>query len=326
MKSSCPKCPNCDGGEFELRVLRDEAVAAVRCVNCSADFLLLDSKDYWFDVIQKGYPRLTCCSCKNEAFGLRIDYDVRDDGDINYVEVHSICSTCGKRRRQLKFEVDYSGTGHLLKRPLDPCKNPKILYDLKDLNLYLTLSDILGIVDHLAEQGCEFLSRVRREDRWVAVRQDVTQAKATIEKDKYLFVYAMPDHIEVSEDQLIVAKKEDALWKRSDVIRIGSKRHVCIHHSSKYPPSLCYSSDPPTHANYTEVGLLLYLAFSNEFVRGEEAVQKSESFRKVTAGLLAMLQAEFVSWRGRYCFDNPDVNVRVFGDRFKKKASVKKRR
>ena len=326
MKTSSPKCLKCHSDKFELRVLRDEAVAAVRCVNCSADYLLLDSKDYWFDVIQKGYPRSTRCSCKSESFQLRIDYNIRDDGDIDYIEVHSICSACGKTRRQLDFEVDYCGTGHLLTKPLVPCKNPKVLYDLKDLNLLLMLPDMLRIVDHLAEEKCQFLSHVRRGDAWVPVRQDGAEAKATIEKAKYLFVYAMPNQIEVPEDQVNTNKKEDAFWKRSEVIRIGSKSHVCTYQFGKDPPRVCYCSDPQTHASYTEIGLSFYINYSNDFVRGEKVVAKTEGFRMVTASLLAMLQDEFVSWRSPYCFDNPDVNVRVFGDRFEKKARVKAKR
>jgi hypothetical protein len=326
MKTSSPKCPRCQSDKFELRVLRDEAVAAARCVNCSTDYLLLDSKDYWFDVIQKGYPRLTRCSCKNESFRIRIDYNLRDDGDIDYIEMHSICSACGKTRRQLDFEVDYCGTDHLLKKPLVPCKNSKVLYDLKDLSLLLTLPDMFRIVDHLAERGCEFLSNVWRAGSWVPVRQKAAKAKATIEKSNYLFIYAMPEHFEVPGDQINTIKKEDAFWKRSEVIRIGAKSHVCTHQFGESPPRICYCSDPPTHASYTEIGLSFDMNFSNEFVRGQRVVQKSQMFRKVTVSLLAMLQVEFVSWRAPYCFDNPDVNVRVFGDRFKKKARAKAKR
>jgi hypothetical protein len=326
MKTSSPTCPKCQSAEFALRVLRDEAVAAARCVICSADYLLLDSKDYWFDVIQKGYPRLTRCSCKNESFQLRFDYNIRDDGDIDYIDVHSICSACGKARRQLEFEVDYGGTDHLLKKPLVPCKNPKVLYDLKNINLLLTLPDIVRIVDHLAKESCEFLSDLRRGDTSVPVRQDAAEGKAAIEKSKYLFIYALPKHIEVPEDQVDTNKKENAFWKRSEVIRIGSKSHVCTHQFGDSPPGICYCSDSPTHASYTEIGLSFNIDFSNEFVRGEKIVSKSEAFQKVTASLLAMLASEFVSWRGPHCFDNPDVNVRVFGDRFRKKARVKGKR
>lgn len=319
MKTSSPTCPACKGADFQLRVLRDEAVAAACCARCSADYLLLDSKDYWFDVIQKGYPRLTRCSCKNESFRLRIDYSIRDDGDVDYIEVHSICSACTKTRRQLDFEVDYAGTGHLLKRPLVPCKNPKVLYDLKEFHLLLTLPDLLRIVDHLGELGCGFLSRVRRDGNWVPVRQIAAEAKSMIEKDKYLFIYAMPDDIDVPEDRMSTIKKEAALWKRSEVIRISSKSHVCAYQSAGNPAGICYCSDPPNHASYTEVGLAFDISFSNEFVCGEKIVGKSGAFRKVTASLRGLLRDEFVSWRSPHCFDNPEVHIRVFGDRFEKK-------
>ncbi len=326
MKTSSPKCRKCQRDKFELRLLRDEAVASARCLNCSADYLILDSEDYWFDVIQKGYPRLTRCSCKNESFQLRIDYSIRDDGDIDYVEIYSICSGCGKTRRQLDYEVDYCGTDQLLKKPLVPCKNPKVLYDLNNFNLLLTLPDMVRIVDHLAKEKCEFLATLRRGDTWVPVHQDATEAKATIEQCKYLFIYAMPNHIEVPEEQIHTIKKEDAFWKRSEAIRIGSKSHVCLHKLGQDLPSICYCSHPQTHPNYTEIGLSFDIDFSNEFVRQEKIVSKSEPFRKVTASLHSLLAGEFVSWRGPHCFDNPEVNVRVFGDRFRKKAKAKGRR
>ena len=237
--------------------------------------------------------------------------------------MHSICSACAITRRRLDFEVDYAGTGHLLKKPLVPCKNPKILYDLKNLSLFLTLPDMLRVVDHLAEHGCTFLSNLRRADSWVLVHQNAAQAKATIENGRYLFIYAMPDQIEVPEDQANTNKKEDAFWKRSELIRIGSKRYVCTYQRRDNLPGVCYSSDPPTDAGYTEIGLSFYIDFSNEFVRGEQIIQKSTVFRKVTASLLTMLQDNFVSWRSSFCFDNPAVNVRIFGDRFRKKLRAK---
>lgn len=169
-------------------------------------------------------------------------------------------------------------------------------------------------------------SNVRRDESWVAVRQTAAQAKVTIEKSKYLFIYAMPAHVEIPDDEIDTNKKEDVFWKRSEVIRIGSKSHVCTYQLEGYPPSICYCSDPQTHASYTEIGLSFSINFSNEFVRGEEIVQKSEAFRKVTASLLAMLHDEFVSWRSPHCFDDPNVNIRVFGERFKNKARVKAKR
>src|SRR5262245_14469516 len=78
-KTMHPACPNCGKDRFQLRMLKDEGVAAVRCTVCERYFLLLDSGDYWFDVIQQGYPRLARCTCKAETFRLILDYRLRDD-------------------------------------------------------------------------------------------------------------------------------------------------------------------------------------------------------------------------------------------------------
>jgi hypothetical protein len=306
--------------------LRDEAVAATRCIKCSADYLLLDSKDYWFDAIQRGYPRASRCSCKNKSFRLRIDYDFRDNGDVRYVEVHSICCACGKARRQLDLEVGYCGTAHLFNAPLVPCKNPKILYDLKRLSLLITLSDIHSIVDYLADKAkCGFVCCVRRRDCWLNTQQDASGLNATIEKEKYLFAYAMPKQIDVLEDQVNTNEKETAFWKRSEIIRIGSKRHVCSLALRENLSTICYCSDLPTHPGYTEIGLAFEVDFSNEYVHGERTASKSEAFRNATASFVALLKEEFVCWRGPQCFDNPEVNLRIFGDRFLKKASSKRK-
>jgi hypothetical protein len=322
MKTTLPKCPKCQGARFELRVLKDEAVASARCLKCTADYLLLDSKDYWFDVIQQGgYPRITRCSCNNQSFHLRIDYNFRDDGDVDYIEVHSICAACGKTKRQLDLKIDYCGTQNLFKRPLVACKNPKILYDLKHLSLLVELQDMANIADYLAlETKCKFACWLRSQNNWNKTELGVEGIKGVIERDKYLYIYAMPMRISIAEYQVNTLKKENAFWKRSEVIRIGPKTHVCTYKSARSPSNICYCSDPPTHSRYTEVGLSFYIDFSNEFVRGEKIISKSECFRNTTAGLLSMLKDEFVCWRGRHCFDNPDVNVRIFGDRFRKKV------
>lgn len=320
--TSAPTCPECDGAEFALRILRDEAVAAARCVNCSQHYLLLDSGDYWFDVIQKGYPRLVRCSCKNESFRLSIDYSFRDDGDIDHIRVGSTCSACSKTRRRLNVEVDYSPTDRLLKEPLVPVKNPKVLYDLKDLNLLVTLPDITRVIGYLGTT-CSFVSCVRTGDRWVLRSEDAAGVNATIESARYLFIYAMPFRIDVPEYQ--ATTQEDAFWKRSEVIRLGPKSHVCSYSLGDNPSRrISHRSDAPTGPGDTEIGLSFDITFSNEFVSAERIVSKSTLFRTVTAGLMAELQKALVSWRGPHCFDNPEVNVRIFGDRFRKRGLAKK--
>jgi hypothetical protein len=71
-----------------------------------------------------------------------------------------------------------------------------------------------------------------------------------------------------------------------------------------------------------EEGLLYYIKYSNEYVEDDTVVQKRADFCAATGALLQWLDASFVSWRGKLCFDNAAEHLRLFGDRFSKnKAS-----
>lgn len=267
---------------------------------------------------------MTRCSCKHESFQLRIDYAIRADGDVDYIEVHSICSECAKTRRQIRFEVDYSGTDHLLTQPLVPCRNPRILYDLQQLNLLLTFPDMNRIVDHLASTTkYGFTARIREGNSWRNVLKDGAGVKQIIERTKYLCIYASPTAKKIPEQAFKTVKDEAAFWKRSEVIRISCPHYVCSHHFPGLPPGTCHCSDPPTHSAYEVLGISFDIAFANEFVRDERVVAKSSSFRAATASLMEMLKDQFVCWRSLHSFDNPDVNVRIFADRFRKKPISK---
>src|SRR4051812_32331218 len=123
------RCPDCQGEEFELRLLKDEGVGTAKCLRCARDYLILDSADYWFDVIQQGYPRASRCACKSTSFGLRFEYSYRDGGEVRCIVVCSACSRCGKTKRQMHLEIDYGGTENLVRQPLAFCATPRILYD-----------------------------------------------------------------------------------------------------------------------------------------------------------------------------------------------------
>jgi len=143
------QCPSCTGATFELRVLTDEAVVLARCVGCERHHLVLDSEDYWFDLIQASCPRLRKCACNASIFALSCHYAYRDDGDVRLVDAHSVCTACTKARRQMSVEVDYSRTEDLITRPLRHCERPELRYDMRELSLYLTPTDMASVVGWL---------------------------------------------------------------------------------------------------------------------------------------------------------------------------------
>jgi hypothetical protein len=292
-------CSACNRRDFEIRAVKDDDVATLRCIGCGRDYLLLDSEDYWFDVIQAGYPRLSRCGCKSISFAVRCDYQYRDDGDVRSIDVWRACSSCQKVNRLMSLDIDYEGTEDLVRRPLRYCKNPKILYDLQQLTLYATRDDIVRVVDFLnSEHNCAFVCWLREQDKWVRhdLSSDETGRAVLRDRDRrYLRIYALPNPIDILDADVDTLKQEDIFWKRHEVIRISSPTNVGM--------------DAGT-------GLLFYINFSNEFVDDEMITQKSRDFLQLTKSLVAWLGTEFVSWRGPRCFDNRNEHLRLFGDRF----------
>ena len=71
---------------FQLRVDKNEQVGLATCT-AGHDSLLLDSRDYWAEVIQDGRPPITKCRCKSNRFLLSLHYQFRAEGDVASVEV-----------------------------------------------------------------------------------------------------------------------------------------------------------------------------------------------------------------------------------------------
>jgi hypothetical protein len=281
-------------------MLKDEQVATVRCVKCDRHFLLLDSEDYWFDVIQTGYPKLTTCTCKGTLFRIELDYRLRDDGDVEQVTLSTICTACRKNQRRMSIHIDYSPTKRLLQKPLVPCKNPDIRYDLVELSLYVKANDIARIARWLAEHGCSFAGQIRVRDQLVVRQLSIDQVAELITRKvsylpHYCQLYAMPKRCAVRAAEISTARKEAAFWKRSELVRIDS------------PTTIVWGS---------RTGQLYSIQFSGEYTRGQSVVAKSSRFRKLTAELLQWLSTQFVSWRGSDCFDNEQVHRRLFGKEF----------
>lgn len=306
-------CPDCRGVKFEVSVLKDEGVGAARCLKCGRDYLLLDSGDYWFDVIQQSYPQPSRCGCKQTAMRLRIDYEFRDDGDVRSVDVWSTCTSCGKSRRQFAADIDYGPTNQLVDQPLVYCKNPKILYDLHELTLIAKRADVARVIRFLGDDAdCQFAGCLWNNADWTVRNIDADEAEQAVLKEseasrRYYWIYASQQPIKVPQ-AFSRDKQESAFWKRREIIRLSSPTYM-LYGSFTSRPSLMY-----------------YIQFANEYVKDERALAKSKRFRDLTARLVEWLQAEFVSWRGADCFDNPQEHVRAFGDRYRSKAEQKARK
>ena len=109
----------CGAQQFRVRLEADEQVGLLTC-SVGHHSLLLDSRDYWTDVLQEDRPKEISCRGGGKLFGVELVYDFRESGDVRSVDVLPKCSNCGRAHRGTSFEIDYSPTAELLSKPLDP--------------------------------------------------------------------------------------------------------------------------------------------------------------------------------------------------------------
>lgn len=297
MKLVCPHCPGCDGTAFHVRAMKDEAVGLATCAKCERSYLLLDSGDYWFDLIQERYPREARCPCrKSKGLALELEYYFREDGEVESVNVWTVCAKCGKRTRRFTADIDYGDTAHLLDSPLVYCASPKIRYDLRQLTLFVTPQNVAQVAQHLGSAQCVFVTWVREGKAWVRREPRAPQLSRYITKARVLRTYASLEPAALEDADVAEAKDEAAFWKQREIIRISS------------PTNYCTAS---------EQGTLFYIDYSLERLEGEHVVRKSEAFCALAQSLEEWLAEQFVSWRGPRSFDNPDEHRRLFGARFR---------
>jgi hypothetical protein len=111
---------SCGDQRFNVRLRRDEQVGLLTCSREGHHSLLLDSRDYWADVIQTARPRAARCRCGGRAFEVELEYEFREDSrSIRRVDVGLRCVACGDERVGAEFEIDYEPTENLLSEPLE---------------------------------------------------------------------------------------------------------------------------------------------------------------------------------------------------------------
>ncbi len=114
--------------EFQIRFIRNEQVGVVT-THSKKSWFILDSKDYWYDLIQEEYPTKMRCSCKNTYFRLIFDYVPRiRTEDFRAVEISACCTHCGKQKNIGTVKIDYSPTAQLYSQPLTFCPQPRLKY------------------------------------------------------------------------------------------------------------------------------------------------------------------------------------------------------
>ncbi len=138
--------------EFQIRYIRDENVGILTS-RSDKSYFILDSKDYWYDLIQDQYPNKQKCSCKNDFFKVCFHYLTRKGtDDFKEVELVSQCTECGKIKKWASIDIDHSPSSQLFENATPFCARPKIKYKTHTVSGFWKTNQFYGLLDFLAKK------------------------------------------------------------------------------------------------------------------------------------------------------------------------------
>ncbi len=257
--------------EFQIRYIRDENVG-LAATHSEKSYLILDSIDYWYDLIQEQYPAKRKCGCKNDWFKLYFDYVPRiGTDDYRGVEIYTVCTSCGKEKKLAELDIDYSPTQQLFDAPLTYCEKPKIRYKTYSVNGYWQEEDFRNLIDFFTQRQlhiyCWYWDKI--ENKRVLNKLSSEELKAFLFKNKnsYLLIYFSIEPLDEILEQSpsnaagIVVNRD--LWRKNEAIQLNA-------------PILVAGS-----------GYFYSMNFCSEYLQAGEVKTKSKPFSQLVKEVVA---------------------------------------
>ncbi len=293
MKQEATKNISTENGanEFQVRLLKDDGVGLLTTKN-EENYLILDSVDYWYDLIQNEYPKKKKCSCKNEWFYVAFNYKPRQGtDDIREIRIITTCTECNKVSKPISIDIDYSPTDELIENPITYCEKPNIKYKFKELTSYWSgdnLSDFLKFIffDLKLNVYCWFSQHPENKRRFEKVSFDKAIQIITV-NHRYLNFYFSANeldttgYIKLTDDNGVYLK--EGIWRKDEIIQLTA---------------------PFVMMGY---GLLYYINFCNQYLDKGNVKDKPEQFEKITSQIQVWLKTKFITKRGTNCFDGQEA-------------------
>jgi hypothetical protein len=270
--------------EFQVRFLKEDGVGILTTRN-EKNYLILDSLDYWYDSIQNQYPKKKKCSCKNEWFNIQFNYLTRQEtDDFKKIDVYAVCTNCNKKLKSLSVNIDYSPTDDLYNKPITHCNKPNIKYKFTELTSYWSENDLIAFLNYVFNElklnvYCWF-SEPEQSRKF----EKVSFYKA-LKIINYKYLNFLFSYIDLETKEFTKLENEYGVyldnnyWRKNEIINLSS---------------------PCLMADY---GLLYYINFCNQYIEREEIIDKSKLFEDITLKLVSWLKIQFVTKRGKNCFD-----------------------
>jgi hypothetical protein len=279
--------------EFQVRFLEDEGVGLLT-TKTGINYLVLDSLDYWYDLIQDEYPKKKKCKCKNEWFTIKFTYtSILNSEDIKEVEIETTCTSCKKKTMAMTVEIDYAPTDELIHQPITFCEQPKIIYNYSELTGLWSEVDLIRVFDFIFSElklnvyGWYFKlpEKVRCFEKL-----DFKKVKDVLVHHNYIDFYFTKDDLKIEDyisntSEIGVALKND-IWRKNEIIELSSITMSGI------------GEDGSGNAN------LYYLEYCNQHIVAGEVLDKSKVFEAMTNQLVFWLKENFISKRGKNCYDS----------------------
>ncbi len=277
--------------EFQVRLLKDDGVGLLTTKN-EENYLILDSLDYWYDLIQNEYPKKKKCSCKNEWFNVAFNYIPRQGtDDIREIRIITTCTECNKISKPVSIDIDYSPTEELIINPITFCEKPNIKYKFQELTSYWSgdnLKDFLNFIFHdlNLKVYCWYSQHPENKRRFEKVTFEKAMQIITV-NHRYLNFYFSDIELDTTKyiklnDENGVYLKE-GIWRRDEIIQLTA---------------------PFVIMGY---GLLYYINFCNQFLDKGKVKDKSQKFETITIELKKWLIEKFIIKRGKNCFDGQEA-------------------
>jgi len=288
------KC-SCKNNVFKIRLDRIEQIALLTCSKCSKNYFLLDSGDYWLDIIQERIPRLIKCKCKNDSFKIELDYKFRiDSRDIQNIFVCTKCFKCDKQKKISDWEINYGPTNNLLKNPIIYVINPNLKYNLLTKSCYWTDGDLIKFLRFLGtETNIYFYCELWGGKGAHYTKIDLKDLANIIKKNNNYKIICSLNKLKNVGKNTIDWRKNEILVIDSPIIMVLDKEKgklVCIYYSSNY---------------------------IKNFLTGQ-IQEKSNKFKQLIDEIEVWFKSNYINWRGKNCFDNKKEHLRLFKNQFMK--------
>ena len=272
--------------EFQIRLLKNEGVGLLT-TRQNDSYFILDSSDYWYDLIQDNYPRKQKCSCKNEWFRVQFQFFIRDNSeDIREVLINTTCTNCEKKSTRETIDIDYSPTNKLIENQITYVKKPDIRYKYEELTAFWIKSDLNSFLHFLIKElNLNAYCWYFKQPENIRAFETVTLGTAIEIGEKFLGFYFTNEKLQIKD--LIKFEDEQGvyidrnLWRKRKIIKLSS-------------------------CNIYEIGPLYYITFCNQYIDKEEVHDKSAQFETNTNELKNWLKENFINKRGKTSFDGKE--------------------